>query len=183
MIGAVERSIVRLDLPECVTLAPRKAAVTETHARRRAVRHPAPMPIDIDIAIGWTSAVASDPGIGDAGARQFAQDAIDHTNEALRGTGIYHVTLHLVWTGPMAYQDLPGKSVERAMEWLLSDPAVVAMRAETKADEVWMLTFWSSASAAPVPITEEDFVPENGVAVVNWIGGVHSAAHEFGHTL
>lgn len=183
MVGALDRSVVRLRVPECVTVAPRKPAVTESHARRRAVRHPSPLPVDIDVAIGWTSAVESDPRIGEAGARQFAQAAIDHTNEALRATGIYHVSLHLVWSGPMAFDDAPGRTPQQAMDWMLADPTVTAMRAATRADELWMITFWSNASAAPVPITAEDFVPENGVAVVNWIGGVHSAAHEFGHTL
>ena len=183
MVGALGRPVVRIDLPDCVTVAPRKPAVTESHVRRRAVRHPSLMPVDVDVAIGWTSAVESDPRIGEAGARQFAQDAIDHTNEALRGTGIYHVTLHLVWSGPMAFEDAPGRTPQQAMDWMLSDPAVTAMRAQARADEVWMITFWSSASAAPVPIAADDFIPENGVAVVNWIGGVHSAAHEFGHTL
>jgi hypothetical protein len=182
-LGAFDRSIVRLRTPDCVTLAPRKPAVTESHVRRRAVRHPALMPVDVDVAIGWTSAVASDPRIGEEGARKFAQDAIDHTNEALRGTGIYHVTLRLVWTGPMAFVDQPGVTPQDAMDWMNSDPSVAAMRAQSHADQVWMIVFWTTASAAPVPITAADFVPENGVAVVNWIGGVHSAAHEFGHTL
>jgi hypothetical protein len=184
MLGALDRSVVRIAPRECVTLAPRQAAVpAEPHARRRAVRHPAPVPVDIDVAVGWTSAVAADPRIGEAGARQFAQDAIDHTNEALRGTGVYHVTLRLVWSGPMAFPDSPERKPQDALDWLLADPAVTAMRAETRADEVWLITFWTEPSAAPVPITLEDYVPENGVAVVNWIGGVHSAAHEFGHTL
>ena len=183
MLGSVERSVVRLRTPDCVTVAPRRPAATQSHARRRVIRHPAPVPIDIDIAVGWTSALTSDPRLGEEGARQFAQDAIDHTNAALRATGIYHVNVRLVWTGPMAFADEPGKTPEEAMDWMRSDPATIAMRAETGADELWMITFWSSASAAPVPITEEDYVPDNGVAVVNWIGGVHSAAHEFGHTL
>lgn len=183
MVGALDRSIVRLQVPDCVTVSPRRPAVTESHGRRRAVRHPSLQPVDVDIAIGWTAAVAADPRIGEEGARKFAQDAIDHTNEALRGTGIYHVTLHLVWSGPMAFSDTLEATPRQAMDWMLSDPAVTAMRAETRADQVWMITFWSRASAAPVPITAADFIPENGVAVVNWIGGLHSAAHEFGHTL
>jgi hypothetical protein len=183
MFGALDRSIVRIDPPECVTVAPRKPAVTETHVRRRAARHPSLQPIDVDIAIGWTSAVAADPRIGEDGARKFAQDAIDHTNEALRGTGIYHVTLRLVWSGPVAFVDSPERTPQQAMDWMLADPAVTTMREETRADEIWLITFWTEPSAAPVPITAADFIPENGVAVVNWIGGVHSAAHEFGHTL
>ena len=184
MIAAVDRPVVRIDLPEdCVTVAPRKAANAESRGRRRAMLHSPLAPVTVDIAVGWTSAVAADPRIGEAGARQFAQDAIDHTNEALRGTGIHHVSLRLVWTGPMAFVDSPEKRPQDAMDWMLADPGVVSMRAETRADQVWILTFWTEPSAAPVPITAEDFVPENGVAVVNWIGGVHSAAHEFGHTL
>jgi hypothetical protein len=102
MAGALGRSPVRLVEQDCVTVAPRKAATTaEPRFRRRTVRHPSLAPVDGDIAIGWTSAVAADPRIGEAGARKFVEDAIAHTNEALRGTGIYHVTLHLVWTGPM----------------------------------------------------------------------------------
>lgn len=184
MAGALGRSPVRVVEQDCVTVAPRKAAVAaESHGRRRTVRHPSLAPVDVDIAIGWTSAVAADPRIGEEGARKFAQDAIDHTNNALRGTGIYHVTLHLVWTGPMDFPDSPEKTPQDAMDWMLADPAVTAMRAQTRADQLWMVTFWSRASAAPVPITAADYIPENGVAVVNWIGGVHSAAHEFGHTL
>ncbi|HEY0371310.1 MAG TPA: hypothetical protein VGD79_04885 [Thermoanaerobaculia bacterium] len=177
-------SMLRIAPQDCVTVAPRQSAAPVTeHARRRAVRHPAPVPVDIDIAVGWTSAVAADPRIGEEGARKFAQDAIDHTNEALRGTGIYHVTVRLVWTGPMAFPDSPERTPQDAMDWLLTDSDVRAMRAETHADEVWLITFWTEPSAAPVPITLDDYVPENGVVVVNWIGGVHSAAHEFGHTL
>lgn len=183
MVGAFDRSIVRLDVPDCVTVAPRKPAVMESHGRRRAVRHPSLQPVDVDIAIGWTAAVAADPRIGQEGARKFAQDAIDHTNEALRGTGIYHVTLRLVWSGQLDFVDTPAATPQKAMDWLLADPAVKAMRAESRADQVWLITFWTEPSAAPVPITAADFIPENGVAVVNWIGGVHSAAHEFGHTL
>jgi hypothetical protein len=184
MMGALDRSIVRIAPPDCVTVAPQKAAAaTESHARRRTVRHPSLQPVDVDIAVGWTSAVASDPRIGEAGARKFAEDAIAHTNEALRGTGIYHVTLRLVWSGPMAFVDSPEKTPAHAMEWLRTDLDVTLMRAETRADQVWLITFWTEPSAAPVPITAADYIPENGVAVVNWIGGVHSAAHEFGHTL
>lgn len=185
MVGALDRSVVRIAAPDCVTVAPRKdsAAATESSGRRRAMRHPAPVPVDIDIAVGWSSSVSSDPRMGEAGARQFAQAAIDHTNEALRGTGIYHVTVHLVWTGPMAYVDAPGKRPKDALDWLVAEPAVAEIRAQTKADQVWILVFWTQASAAPVPITADEFIPANGIAVVNWLGGVHSAAHEFGHTL
>lgn len=183
MVGAFERSIVRLDRADCVTLAPRRPAVTEVEGRRRAVRHPALMPVTVDIAIGWTAGVTSNPEIGEGGARKFAQDAIDHTNAALRTTGIYHVTLRLVWTGPLDFVDAPGVTPDQAMEWMRGDPAVLAMREQTRADEVWLIVFWTTASAAPVPIAASDYIPDNGVAVVNYIGGVHSAAHEFGHTL
>jgi len=185
MVGAIERPIPRVDAGrECVTLAPRKLLVMETmQGRRRAIRHPALMPVDIDVAVGWTAAAFGHPTMGEEGARRFAQDAIDHTNIALRTTGIYHVTLHLVWSGQLNFLDTPGVTPQDAMDWLLADPTVQAMRESTNADEVWIITFWTTASAAPVPINPADFIPENGVAVVNLLGGVHSAAHEFGHTL
>ncbi len=180
MVGILERPLIRLD--ECVTLAPRTSAAS-AEVRRRTVRHPALMPVTIDVAVGWTAGLASNPKVGADGARKFAQDAIDHTNEVLRATGIYHVTLRLVWSGELAFVDTPAATPQQAMDWMLADPAVIAMRDETRADEVWLLTFWTEPSAAPVPIQSDDFVPENGVAVINYIGGVHSAAHEFGHTL
>ncbi|HEV7241536.1 MAG TPA: hypothetical protein VGQ36_20055 [Thermoanaerobaculia bacterium] len=182
MVGAIERPIPHLP-SECVTIAPRKPSVMATEGRRRAVRHPSLMPVDIDIAIGWTAAAYGHPTMGEAGARQFAENAIAHTNAALRTTGVYHVTLRLVWTGQFDFVDAPGVTPQDAMDWMLADPAVLAMREATRADEVWIITFWTTASAAPVPITAADYNPANGVAVVNLIGGVHSAAHEFGHTL
>lgn len=180
MAGALGRPAAPIE--DCVTLAPRTSAAAE-EGRRRAVRHPALMPVTIDVAVGWTAGLASNPNVGTEGARKFAQDAIDHTNEALRATGIYHVALRLVWSGELAFVDTPAATPQQAMDWMLADPAVTAMRDETRADEVWLLTFWTEPSAAPVPIKAADFIPENGVAVINYIGGVHSAAHEFGHTL
>ncbi len=182
MVGMFERPLLPLPPRECITVAPRTSAAPE-EVRRRAVRHPGLMPVTVDIAVGWTAAVASNPNIGVDRARQFGQDAIDHTNNALRATGIYHVNLRLVWTGELAFVDTPGVTPEQAMDWMNADPAVHTMRDETRADQVWMIVFWTTASAAPVPINAADYVPENGVAVVNYIGGVHSAAHEFGHTL
>jgi hypothetical protein len=177
-------SILRINVPDCVTTPPRRPAATEVQeGRRRAVRHPSIEPVTVDIAVGWTAAVATNPKFGEDGARKFAQDAIDHTNEALRATGIYHVTLRLVWSGPLDFTDTPGVTPQQAMDWMLADPGVIAMREQTHADEVWLTMYWTEASAAPVPITAADFVPDNGVAVVNIVGGVHSAAHEFGHTL
>ncbi len=185
VVGAFERPVPgRLDARDCIAVPARTATIMATEdVRRRAVRHPSLQPVDVDIAIGWSAFVASDPRIGEEGARKLAQDAIDHTNAALRGTGIYHVTLRLVWTGPFDFVDQPGVTPQQAMDWMNADPGVLAMRDRTRADQVWMIVFWTTASAAPVPITEADFVPENGVAVINYQGGVHSAAHEFGHTL
>jgi hypothetical protein len=181
MLGMLERRV--LPFEDCITLAPRASAAPGEEVRRRAVRHPALMPVTIDVAAGWTAAVASNPNIGEAGARKFAEDAIAHTNQALRDTGIYHVTLRLVWTGAFDFLDTPGVTPQQAMDWMNADPNALAMRDAARADEVWMIVFWTEASAAPVPIRAEDFIPENGVAVINYIGGVHSAAHEFGHTL
>lgn len=181
MVGALERPM--MEVPECITLAPRTSTASAEQLRRRAVRHPALMPVTIDVAVGWTAAIATNPNIGEDGARKFAQDAIDHTNEALRATGIDHVTLRLVWTGAFDFLDMPGVRPQQAMDWMNADPNAIAMRDTVHADEVWMIVFWTEASAAPVPIEAGDFVPENGVAVINYIGGVHSAAHEFGHTL
>lgn len=184
MAGALGRTPVRIDAaPDCVTLAPRKAAAAESPFRRRAVRHPSLEPIEIDVAVGWTAAVATNPAIGEAGALQLAQDAIAHTNKALRDTGIPHVTLRLVWTGRLGWTDEPGGTPQKATDWIRTDPGVQAMREATAADQVWLLVFWTTASAAPVPITSADFVPDNGIAVIHYSGGVHSAAHEFGHTL
>jgi hypothetical protein len=182
MAGA-DRPIVR-NPAECFAAQPVPGAVAAAtpQAKRRAAHHPAAMPVDIDIAIGWTSATETRAG-GEAGIRKFAQDAIDHTNAALRTTGIYSVTLRLVWAGPVSYVDAPNGTPMKAFEWLRSDGAVARLREETGADQVWLVTFWTEPSAAPVPITVDDFHAGNGIAVVNIIGGVHSAAHEFGHTL
>jgi hypothetical protein len=100
----------------------------------------------------------------------------------LRATGILHVTVRLVWTGRFAFDDAPGQTPQRALVWLDTDPGVAALR-EDGADLVWMVTFWTEPSFAPVPVTEADFNPSNGVSVINFLGGVHTAAHEFGHTL
>lgn len=178
MAGA-ERPLVRTE--ECVTVAAQRAPVT-IGGKRRAAHHPAPMPVDIDVAIGWSAAAQTRAG-GEAGIRKFAQDAIDHTNAALRATGVYSVTVRLVWNGPMSYVDAPNNTPMKAFEWLRGDAGVAQIRETANADQVWLVTFWTEPSAAPVPITVDDYHPGNGISVVNIIGGVHSAAHEFGHTL
>lgn len=161
----------------------RSSAVMVSTARRRAIHHPQPfMPVTIDVAAGWTDQVLAHPSMGEAGARKFAEDAVAHANEVLRTSGIFHVTVRLVWTGFFAFDDIPGQTPQKALLWMDSDPGVAALR-QNGADLVWMITFWTEPSFAPMPVTEADFVPKNGVSVVNFLGGVHSAVHEFGHTL
>jgi hypothetical protein len=170
-------------LPEECEVVPAQRAEA-TVARRRAVRHPAPFePITIDVAIGWTPAITGNLGIGEEAARSLAERSVEHTNQALRTTGIVHVTLRLVWTGLLEWNDVPGAHHNDALSWLQTDASVLALRESVRADEVWMIARWTDASAAPMPVSEADFIPANGVAVVNHLGGVHSAAHEFGHTL
>jgi hypothetical protein len=101
----------------------------------------------------------------------------------LRRSGIYHVTVRLVWTGFFPFDDIPGQTPQRALPWMDSDPGIAALRKDVGADLVWMLVFWTEPSFAPMPVTEADFVPANGVSVINFLGGVHTATHEFGHTL
>lgn len=169
---------------DCGALPAQTVEVMSAAVRRRAIRHPAPfVPVTIDVAAGWTDQVLAHPSMGEAGARKFAEDAIAHTNEVLRATGILHVTVRLVWTGFFAFDDLPGQTPQRALLWMDADPGVAALRSDAGADLVWMITFWTEPSFAPVPVTEADFVPKNGVSVINFLGGVHTAAHEFGHTL
>lgn len=179
-----ERPLLRVAPPasDCAAIEAQPAA-SVAGARRRIVHHPAPMPVDIDIAIGWTAAAEKHPTMGAEGIRRFAQNAIDHTNAALRTTGIYTVRLRLVWSGPLDYVDAPNGTPMKAFQWLRGDPGVARLREETGADQVWLVTFWTEPSAAPVPIGPDDYHAGNGIAVVNLMGGVHSAAHEFGHTL
>lgn len=171
--------------PEECAVVPAQRADAESHAtRRRAIRHPNPYaPVTIDVAVGWTDAVLAHPQMGEAAARALAESAIEHTNQALRTTGIVHVTLRLVWTGRLGWADVPSARHDAALVWMQNDPAIAALREEAHADEVWMITHWTEPSAAPMPVSEADFIPANGVAVVNFRGGVHSATHEFGHTL
>ena len=178
-----DRPILRMPpAEECLAVAAQPAAVTPA-GRRRAVHHPVPMPVDIDIAVGWTSAAEKHPTMGPEGIRRFAQATVDHTNAALRTTGVYSVRLRLVWSGPFNYSDVPNATPMKAFEWLRGEPAIAKLREETGADQVWMITFWTEPSAAPVPITPDDYHPGNGIAVMNLVGGLHSATHEFGHTL
>lgn len=177
-----DRSILRVG--ECGAMPARTVEGMAASTRRRAVRHPAPfVPVTIDVAAGWTDQVLAHPRMGEAGARAFVEDAIAHTNAVLRATGILHVTVRLVWTGRFAFDDVPDQTPQRALLWMDADPGVAALRRDAGADLVWMITFWTEPSFAPVPIAEADFVPANGVSVINFLGGVHTAAHEFGHTL
>ena len=123
------------------------------------------------------------PNLGESSSRILAESSIAHTNQALRTSGIVHVTLRLVWTGLLEWTDVPDAHHNDALNWLQTDASVLALRESVHADQVWMITRWTDASAAPMPISEADFIPSNGVTVINYLGGVHSAAHEFGHTL
>lgn len=179
-LGALHDPIVHSrDCAAVLTVSDSAAAPV----RRRPVHHPYYAPVTIDVAVGWTEAVATHPQYGEAAAQAFAQQAVAHTNEVLMRSGIFHVTVRLVWTGSLAFDDTPGKTPDQAMEWMRTDPTVASLRTVQKADEVWLVTYWTEPSAAPVPITEADYVPANGIAVTNIIGGLHSATHEFGHTL
>jgi hypothetical protein len=167
---------------ECAVVSARSGEAT-AH-RRRAVRHPGPFePVTIDVAIGWTNAVTRPSSIGEPAARSLAESSIAHANEVLRTTGITHVTLRLVWMGLLGWDDVPDSRHTDALTWLQTDASIAALRVATRADEVWMITQWTEPSAAPMPVSEADFVPANGVALINHRGGVHSAVHEFGHTL
>lgn len=179
-------AIPRLELPrDCaaVVASQSQASAATANARRRTAHHPYWEPATIDVAIGWTQAVATHPQYGEAVARTFAEDAIDHTNEVLLRSGVYNVTVRLVWTGVLEFDDVPAATPDQAFAWMRADPSVAALRANQHADEVWLVTYWTEPSAAPVPITDADFIPDNGIAVTNIIGGLHSATHEFGHTL
>jgi hypothetical protein len=182
MLLAALGALPRLDLPrDCAAVAASHGSAPAV--RRRASHHPYWQPVTIDVAVGWTQAVATHPNYGEAAARAFAQQAIDHTNEVLQRSGIYHINVRLAWMGVLGFNDIPTATPDQAMAWMRADPAVASLRATQHADEVWLVTYWTEPSAAPVPITDADFVPDNGITVTNIIGGVHSATHEFGHTL
>jgi hypothetical protein len=184
LAGPVDKSPTLL-IGQCGAAPVQRVSVmAAAQGRRRAVHHPAPFtPVTIDVAIGWTDQVLAHPSMGEAGARAFAEESIAYTNSVLRATGILHVTLRLVWSGRLGFDDVPGQTPQRALVWLNTDPEVAALRSDMGADLVWLVPFWTEPSYAPIPITEADFVPANGVSVINFLGGVQHAAHEFGHTL
>lgn len=185
ILAALGASIVRVEpLPtDCVMVKAQSAESEAPNVRRRVIHHPYWEPVTIDVAVGWTQAILDHPKMGEAGAHQFAQDAIDHTNDVLRASGIFHITVRLVWQGRLDFADIPNATPDQAFAWMRSDASVANVRAVSGADEVWLITHWTEPSAAPVPILESDFNEDNGIAVINWQGGVHSATHEFGHTL
>jgi hypothetical protein len=115
---------------ECAVVSARSGEAT-AH-RRRAVRHPGPFePVTIDVAIGWTNAVTRPSSIGEPAARSLAESSIAHANEVLRTTGITHVTLRLVWTGLLGWDDVPDSRHTDALTWLQTDASIAALRVAT----------------------------------------------------